>query len=66
MVMKVIAHAPDRDQAIARLSQALSDLRLEGIVHNASYVRSVLAHPAFRAGELHTGFLGQFHSELIA
>jgi len=66
MVMKVIAHAADRGQAISRLSQALSELRLEGIANNIGYVRSVLAHPAFQAGELHTGFLGQFHAELIA
>jgi 3-methylcrotonyl-CoA carboxylase alpha subunit len=66
MVMKVIAHGADRAQAIERLSQALSDLRLEGIAHNTGYVRSVLAHPAFKAGELHTGFLGQFHADLIA
>jgi len=36
------------------------------IAHNASYVRSVFAHPAFKAGELHKGFLGQFHADLIA
>lgn len=65
MVMKIIAHGTDRDQAIARLSRALDNLRIEGIAHNASYVRSVLAHPAFLAGELHTGFLAQFHAKLI-
>jgi hypothetical protein len=36
------------------------------IAHNASYVRSVFAHPAFKAGELHKGFLGQLHADLIA
>jgi len=65
MVMKIIAHGTDREQAIARLSQALADLQIEGIKYNAGYVRAVLAHSAFRAGELHTGFLAQFHSELI-
>jgi 3-methylcrotonyl-CoA carboxylase alpha subunit len=66
MVMKVIAHAADRDQAINRLDNALAQTQLEGIAHNARYLRSVLAHPAFRAGKLHTGFLGQFHAELVA
>jgi acetyl-CoA/propionyl-CoA carboxylase, biotin carboxylase, biotin carboxyl carrier protein len=65
MVMKIIAHGADREQAIARLEAALSELRLEGIAHNAAYLRSVLRHPAFRAGELHTGFLGQHHAELV-
>ena len=65
MVMKIIAHADDRDQAISRLDDALAQVRIEGIAHNTDYLRSVLAHPAFKAGELHTGFLGQFHAELI-
>ena len=64
MVMKVIAHGADRTQAIERLSLALADLRLEGIAHNAAYVRSVLSHPAFKAGELHTGFLPEHHAQL--
>jgi acetyl/propionyl-CoA carboxylase alpha subunit len=63
--MKVIAHGANREQAISRLSQALKELRLEGIANNVAYVRSVLAHPAFLAGELHTGFLGQYHIQLL-
>jgi acetyl/propionyl-CoA carboxylase alpha subunit len=66
MVMKIIAHGIDRNQAVERLSKALADLRLEGIAHNAGYVRSVLAHAAFNAGELHTGFLPQHHTQLTA
>jgi 3-methylcrotonyl-CoA carboxylase alpha subunit len=66
MVMKIIAHGADRAQAIDRLSRALSEMQLEGIAHNANYIRCVLAHPAFEGGELHTGFLSQFHTELIA
>jgi 3-methylcrotonyl-CoA carboxylase alpha subunit len=66
MVMKVIAYAADRDQAINRLDLALAQTHLEGIAHNIGYLRSVLKHPAFRAGQLHTGFLGQFHGELVA
>jgi acetyl/propionyl-CoA carboxylase alpha subunit len=64
MVMKVIAHGEDRNQAIARLHCALSSLQLEGIAHNTSYLLSVLSHPAFLAGELHTGFLPQYHNEM--
>jgi len=66
MVMKVIAYAVDRDRAIERLDKALAQMQLEGIAHNAPYLRAVLAHPAFRTEELHTGFLGQFHAELLA
>jgi 3-methylcrotonyl-CoA carboxylase alpha subunit len=66
MVMKVIAHGQTRDQAIDRLQGALADLHVSGITHNANYVQAVLRHPAFRAAELHTGFLGAAHAELLA
>jgi len=64
MVMKVIAHGRDREQAIERLLHALADLHIEGITHNVPYLQAVLRHPAFLAGELHTGFLGAAHSDL--
>jgi acetyl/propionyl-CoA carboxylase alpha subunit len=65
MVLKVIARGEDREQAIGRLSNALAEMRIEGITHNATYLRAVLAHPAFREGTLHTDFLGQFHAEWV-
>ena len=66
MVMKLIAHGQDRSAAIARLQAALAEMRIAGITHNIPYLQAVLRHPAFRAGELHTGFLGALHAELLA
>jgi 3-methylcrotonyl-CoA carboxylase alpha subunit len=66
MVMKVIGHGQTRDEAIDRLQRALADLHIAGIPHNATYLQAVLRNPAFRAGELHTGFLGARHAELLA
>ena len=65
MIMKIIAHGADRNEAIARLDSALSELRLEGLAHNTAYLRTVLSHSSFRAGELQTGFLSHFHAELL-
>ena len=66
MIMKVIAHGQTREQAIERLQGALAELRITGITHNTPYLRAVLQHPAFRRAELHTGFLGAMHSELLS
>ena len=66
MIMKVVAHGQTREQAIDRLQGALAELHIAGITHNARYLRAVLEHPAFRRAELHTGFLGAIHSELLS
>ena len=57
LVAKVIAHGPDRATAIERLADALDGTRLDGVASNIGLLASVLAEPAFRAGDLHTGFL---------
>ncbi|MBK9305493.1 MAG: acetyl-CoA carboxylase biotin carboxylase subunit [bacterium] len=59
MIAKLSVHAEDRAAAIARLRAALRDYVVLGIATNAAYLDAVLAHPAFAAGETHTGFLQQ-------
>jgi acetyl-CoA carboxylase biotin carboxylase subunit len=65
LIGKLIAWGRDRDEAIRRMSRALDELRLDGITTSASFHRRVMDHPAFRRGDLHTGFLEE-HSELLA
>ncbi|MDQ3470440.1 MAG: ATP-grasp domain-containing protein, partial [Actinomycetota bacterium] len=57
MVAKVIAHGPTREQAIRTLRAALATARLHGPVTNRDQLVRILDHPAFVAGDLHTGFL---------
>ncbi len=57
MVAKVIAWAPQRSTAIARLERALADLRLWGVGHNRDYLQQILATPAFRSGQFDTRFV---------
>ena len=59
MVAKVIAHGPTRDAAIRTLAAALSTARLHGPTTNRDQLVRVLRHQAFRAGDLHTGFLDE-------
>lgn len=64
MIMKVISHGIDRLHAIERLQTVLAGSRISGIKHNVPYLQAILAHPGFRSGELHTGFLAQAHADI--
>jgi acetyl/propionyl-CoA carboxylase alpha subunit len=65
LVMKVMAHANSRIEAIDRLDDALSRLVIDGITTNLSLLRGVLAHPEFRACKLSTDFLIQHEVALL-
>ncbi len=64
LIAKLIAWGRDRSEAIARMERALADFRIEGVPTTIPFHRAVLAHPAFRAGELATTFLDQ-HPEVL-
>ena len=64
MLAKLVAHGADRGQAVERAIRALDDLTLLGVRTNIDYLARVLDHPAFRAGDLHTGFVKQHAAEL--
>ena len=57
MIAKLSVHAADRPAAIARMEAALRAYPILGVTTNVEYLLTVLAHPAFARGELHTGFL---------
>ena len=57
MIAKVIAHAETRANAIRKMDAALADYKLTGITTNISFLRAVLAHPAFERGETTTHFI---------
>ena len=57
MLAKLIAWGENRSEALNRLSLALESLCILGIRHNGPFLRTLIDHPAFRAGEVHTGFL---------
>lgn len=63
MLAKVIAHAPARAEAIAKLDTALARYILLGLTTNLPFLRAILAHPEFRAGAATTGFIGQHFAD---
>lgn len=63
MIAKIIAHGADRDSARRRLIYALKHTALLGLTHNIPFLLDLLAHPAFAAGDTHTGFIGQHYPQ---
>ncbi|MBF5005347.1 acetyl-CoA carboxylase biotin carboxylase subunit [Diaphorobacter caeni] len=54
MIAKVIAHAPDRAAAIAKLRGALESFHVNGVKTNIPFVLRILDDEDFAAGRLHT------------
>ena len=65
MLAKLIVTGRDRAEAMARAERALADFVLLGCRTNTGFLRRLLQHPAFAAGEIHTGFLDA-HPEIAA
>lgn len=57
MLSKLIAYAPDRDTAIARLGCALQEYVIGGIRTNLQLLRRILGDADFRAARIDTGYL---------
>ncbi|HKA13517.1 MAG TPA: biotin carboxylase N-terminal domain-containing protein [Myxococcota bacterium] len=57
MLAKVIAHAPTRREAAARLALALERLHLGGVTTNRDFLVAVLRAPQFLAGDTTTDFI---------
>lgn len=60
MIAQIVAHAPDRDRAIAKLASYLARVRIRGISTNIPLLRRVLADEVFRGGVYDTGYLPDF------
>jgi len=59
MIAKIIAHGADREEARRRLARALAQTEVVGVRTNLDLLRGIVAHPAFAAAELDTGFLAR-------
>jgi acetyl/propionyl-CoA carboxylase alpha subunit len=60
MLAKVIAHGATREQASARLAQALDQARVHGVVTNRALLVDVLRSDDWLTGPVDTGFLDRF------
>jgi acetyl/propionyl-CoA carboxylase alpha subunit len=59
LLAKLVAWGPTREEAIQRLSAALSETVIEGTTTNVGFHRLVAQDPAFKAGDLTTRFIAE-------
>jgi 3-methylcrotonyl-CoA carboxylase alpha subunit len=65
MLGKLIAWGENREQARLRLLAMLGDTLVGGVKTNLAFLRRILAHPAFAACELDTGFIPRHQPQLL-
>lgn len=65
MLAKLIAHGPDRAQAISALADALGEAEVAGVEHNLGYLRGVLVNEQFAAGDYTTGLAEAVHEDVV-
>jgi acetyl-CoA carboxylase biotin carboxylase subunit len=57
MLMKLIVHGKDREEAIAKMRSALGELIIEGIETNVDFQFDILSHKAYQEGDIDTDFI---------
>ena len=57
LMAKLIVWGPDREVAISRMAQALSEYKVVGVPTTIPILQRIVAHPDFVAGRLSTGFM---------
>jgi 3-methylcrotonyl-CoA carboxylase alpha subunit len=65
MIAKVLVVGSDRTEAIDRMLATLASISIEGIETNLAFLQRVVSHPAFRAGEVRTGFVERHKADLL-
>ena len=68
MIAKLVVHGHDRNEAIAKMREALNGFVIRGISSSIPFQAALLAHPKFVSGDFNTGFIAEhygrgFHAE---
>ncbi len=59
MIAKLITHGSTREQAVARMRDALDAFVIRGIASNIAFQAALVQHPRFVAGDFNTGFIAE-------
>ncbi len=66
MIAKLIVHGTHRNDAIAKMREALNGFVIRGISSNIPFQAALLAHPKFVAGDFNTGFIAENYGKGFA
>ena len=59
MIAKLIVHGATRDQAIAKMRDALNAFVIRGVSSNIAFQSALMQHPRFQSGKFNTGFIAE-------
>lgn len=65
MLMKLIVHGKNREDAIAKMRSAIGELIIEGIDTNADFQFEILSHKAYRDGDIDTDFIPKHFPDYV-
>jgi 3-methylcrotonyl-CoA carboxylase alpha subunit len=65
MISKLIVWDTDRDRALTRLANALSEYRISGLITNIGFLYNIATSNAFRAADVDTGFIEEHEEEIF-
>ena len=65
MIAKLIVHGDTREQALAHLDQALSELHIAGVANNVGFLRQVVRSPSFAQAQLDTALIQREKDQLF-
>ncbi|OOV87538.1 acetyl-CoA carboxylase biotin carboxylase subunit [Oceanospirillum linum] len=65
MIAKLIVWDENRERAMQRMSQALTEYRIAGMKTNTHFLKRLIDNPAFRNAELDTGFIEKHETDLF-
>jgi propionyl-CoA carboxylase alpha chain len=63
MIAKLITHGKDRNEAIARMREALDAFYIRGVSHNIPFLASLLGKQRFVDGRLTTNFIAEEYAD---
>ncbi|CAG8466463.1 11179_t:CDS:10 [Gigaspora margarita] len=66
MIAKLITKGANRTEALRKLRKALQEYEIVGLNTNIEFLKRVVSHPAFIQGEIETGFIKKYETELFA
>jgi 3-methylcrotonyl-CoA carboxylase alpha subunit len=65
MIAKLIVWDENRDKALARLTKALTEYHVDGVVTNIEFLYNLANSAPFKAAQIDTGFIEQHHDLLF-
>ncbi len=65
MIAKLIVWGADRDQALARMAQALSEYQVVGLASNIAFLKRLIESRPFATADLDTGLIERHQAELF-